>query len=173
MGKSILITGVPGSGKSALCEEFKRLGYRAYDIDSIHALSRVIDKTTGEVSKNYDSGDLESVKRHKFIRDKDILQEHISKNSEDIVFYCGNASNIDDLLSLFDKIFLLEVSEKVLRERLVSRTDNNFGRTPEIQDWILGWKKWWEDNMCKKGAISISGDLSLREIADNIAKMCE
>jgi broad-specificity NMP kinase len=173
MGKSILITGVSGSGKSAVCEELKKLGHNAYDIGYLRDLCRVVDKKTGEISKDYDPRSLESVKKHKFIRDKNLLQEFISKNSEGTVFYCGSASNIDDLLPLFDKIFMLEVSDNVLCERLASRTSNNFGRTPEIQAWILSWKKGWEDHMREKGAIVMDGNRSLREMADSITKMCE
>lgn len=90
------------------------------------------------------------------------------KNSKGIVFYCGTASNLDDLLPLFDKIFLLKVSQKVLRQRLSTRTSNEFGRTSEVQKWVFSWKKWWEDYMKEKGATVINASRSLREIATDI-----
>ena len=92
----------------------------------------------------------------------------MNKNSNGIVFYNGVASNLDDLLPLFDKVFLLEVGEKILRERLSTRTSNGFARTAEVQDHLFSWKKWWEDNMKEKGAIIIDASRSLREVANDI-----
>jgi dephospho-CoA kinase len=170
MDRSILITGVAGSGKSAVCDELKRLGHKAFDIDSLRALCRVVDKTTGEISKGCDFRSLESVKRHKFIRDRDMLREFIRENSGGIVYYLGNASNIDELLPLFDKVFMLEASEKTLCERLACRTSNDFGRTPEIQQWILGWKRVWEDHIREKGATVVDANRGLQDIAADIVK---
>ncbi len=53
MNKSIFVTGVPGSGKSAVCEELKKLGYRAYDIEEMQGLFLMINKKTGEIAKDH------------------------------------------------------------------------------------------------------------------------
>ncbi len=170
MNKSILITGVAGSGKSAVCNELKKLGYKTYGIEDMDGLFATVDKKTGKIADDRDNDDLESVKQYDWICDKNKLQQLISKNSKGIVFYCGTASNLDDLLNLFDGIFLLEVSQKVHRKRLSTRTSNAFGRTSEVQKWIFSWKKWWEDHMREKGAIVIDANHSLREIANDIIK---
>ena len=168
MNKSILITGVAGTGKSAICDELNKLGYKAFSIEDIDGLFKMVDKKTGKPFKNFDNDNLELVKQTDWICDKKKLQQLIRKNSNGIVFYCGTASNLDDLLPLFDKIFLLKVSQKVLRERLNTRTSNDFGRTSEVQKWVFGWKKWWEDHMIEKGAITIDANRSLKEIATDI-----
>lgn len=93
------------------------------------------------------------------------------KNSNGIVFYSGTASNLDDLLPLFDNIFLLKVSQKVLCERLSTRTSNDFGRTAEVQKWVFSWKTWWENHMKENGAIVIDASRSLQEVAENIVRM--
>ncbi len=170
MNKSILITGVAGSGKSAVCKELKKLGYKAYDIEGIAGLFKMVDKKTGKPAKNYDNYNLESVKQADWICNKKKLQQLMLKNSKGIVFYCGTASNLDDLLPLFDKIFLLKISQKVLRKRLSKRTSNDFGRTSEVQRWIFSWKKWWEDHMREKGAIVIDANHPLQKIATDIIK---
>ena len=90
------------------------------------------------------------------------------KNSQGIVFYCGTASNLDDLLPLFDKLFLLKISKKLLRERLSTRTSNDFARTREVQDWVFSYKSWWENHMKEKGAIAIDSSRLLREVANDI-----
>jgi len=168
MNKSILITGVAGSGKSAVCDELNDLGYKAFGIEDIDGLFTMVDQKTGKPVKNFDFDNFESAKQTDWICDKNKLQRLMCKNSGGIVFYCGTASNIDDLLPLFDKIFLLKVNQKVLRERLSKRTSNDFGRTPEIQEWILSWKKSWEDRRIEKGAIVIDASRSLQEVAMDI-----
>lgn len=170
MNKSILITGIAGSGKSAMCDELKKLEYKAYGIEDIDGLFTMVDKKTGKIIKNHDNGDLESCKQYDWICNKNKLLRLMRKNSKGIVFYCGTASNLDDLLLFFDKFFLLRVSQKILRERFSKRKSNDFGHTPEVQKWIFSWKKWWEDHMCEKGAIVIDADRGLREIATEIVK---
>ena len=170
MNKSILVTGVTGSGKTALCKELKKLDYKAYSIEDMSGFFKMVSKKTKKPIKNYNNYNLESVKQHDWICNKKKLQQLIKKNSKEIVFYCGTASNLDDLLPLFDKIFLLKVNEKVLRERLSTRTSNDFGRTPEVQKWILSWKKWWEDHMLEKGATIINANRNLKEVAKDVVK---
>lgn len=170
MNKSILITGVAGTGKSAVCDELNKLGYQAFGIEDIDNLFSIAHKKTGKQFKNYDNDDLEKVKQADWICNKKKLQHLMHKNSEGIVFYCGTASNLDDLLPLFDKIFLLKVSQKILRERLSTRTSNDFARTAEVQKWVFSWKTWWENHMKEKDAIVIDASRSLREVAENIIR---
>ncbi|MDO8660613.1 MAG: AAA family ATPase [Candidatus Woesearchaeota archaeon] len=168
--KSILITGVAGSGKSAVCKELKKLGFPACDIESVNGLFKMVDRKTGKKATSHNNDSLDSVKQHDWICDKNKLKKLIASNSKCLVFYCGTASNLDDTLSLFEKIFLLKVSSKILCERLSSRTSNAFGRTYKVQKWILSWKKWWEDHMCEKGAIIIPANRSLKLVVADIVK---
>ena len=170
MNKSILITGVAGTGKSAVCDELNKLGYTALDIEDINGLFTMVHKKTGKPFKDYDNYDFEKVKQADWICDKKKLQYLMRKNSKGIVFYCGTASNLDDLLPLFDKIFLLKVSQRQLRERLSTRTSNDFGRTTEVQKWVFSWKKWWENHMIEKGSIVIDASRSLREVVEDIIR---
>lgn len=170
MKKSILITGVAGIGKSAVCDELNKLGYKAFGIEDIDGLFTMVHKKTSKPFKNYDNDDFEKVKQADWICDKKKLQRLIRKDAEGIVFYCGTASNLDDLLPLFDRIFLLKTSQKILRERLSTRTSNDFGRTAEVQKWVFSWKTWWENHMKEKGAIIIDASRSLQEVTENIIR---
>ena len=168
MDQSILITGVAGTGKSAVCDELNKLGYKAFGIEDIDGLFSMVNKKTAKAFKDYDNDDFEKVKQADWICDKKKLQSLMRNNSNGIVFYNGTASNIDDLLPLFDKIFLLKVSQKILRERLSTRTSNDFARTAEVQEWLFSWKTCWENHIKEKGAIVIDASRSVREVANEI-----
>lgn len=171
MRKSILVTGIAGSGKSIICKELNKQGYRAYDIEGMKDLFRMLDKETGKIFENYDNNDLEKIKQGDWICDVNKLRNLIDSENNGLIFYCGTASNIDEILPLFDTVILLKVSPEVLHQRLSLRRPGDFGNTKEVQDWILGWKDWWEDSMRDKGAIIINGDGNPEEAVKNIIKI--
>lgn len=170
MNKSILITGVAGSGKSTVCQELKKLGYKAHDIENMRGLFEMIDKKTGKPTKDYSNHDFEKVKGHDWICNKKKLQQIIKKNSG-LVFYCGIGSNIIDVFPFFDKVILLKANRKNTCERLTNRKSNDFGRISEVQKWIFTWKKWLEDSMIEKGAIVVNANQKLSEVANDIVKI--
>lgn len=173
MGKSILITGVAGSGKSAVSDELRTLGYQTFDIENIDGLFTMIDKTTGRPFNDYDNDNFAKVKQGEWICNQKKLEKLIKKNSDALVFYCGTASNLDVLMPLFDQTFLLRVDQNILRRRLTDRTSNDFAKTTEVQDWVMEWKDWWEDQMIAKGAVVIDASRPLAEVAEEIIKKSE
>ena len=168
MHKNILITGICASGKSAVCDELKKLGHNAHSIEDIKGICTLVNKKTRKKVTNHDNDNLKSIKDSDWICRQNKLKELMRANPKGTVFYCGIVSNLNDILPLFDKIFLLRTNQKVLRKRLSTRKSNDFGRTPEVQKWVFSWKKSWEDNMRKKGAIFINANRTLREIATDI-----
>lgn len=170
MNKPILITGVAGSGKSAVSDKLRTIGYKAFDIENIDGLFTMINKTTGQPFADYDNDDFDKVKQGEWICDLEKLKKIIQQNSDDLVFYCGTASNLDELMPLFDKTFLLQIDHQTTRHRLTDRTSNDFGRTAEVQDWILEWKDWWEEQMIAKGAIVIDASRPLVQVVRDIVK---
>jgi len=172
MNKSILITGIAGSGKSTICKELKKHGYKTYDIEDIKGFFTMVNKNTGKSFHDYDNDNLKSIKKGHWICNKRKLQQLIRKNKKGIVFYCGTGSNIEEVLPLFDKVILLKASQKTLRQRLSKRKTNDYGRTPEIQKWILSWKSRWESYYIKKGAIPINASRNLSQVVADILKRC-
>ena len=168
MKKSVFVTGLAGSGKSTICQKLGEMGYKSYDIEKIKGLFKMVDKETGEVIEGYDNDDLKKVKKGKWICDKEKLQEIMNSEKSEIAFYCGNASNYDDIISLFNKVVLLLVSPEVMGQRLSTRKRGGFGRTKEVQDWVMTWKDWWENDIRERGVITINADGSLEKIAKEV-----
>lgn len=171
MSDSILITGVAGSGKSTVCKELQRRGYAAYDIENITGLFAFLDKTTGKPATDYWANDPEWFERNSWTCDVGKLEELMLANQRRPAFYCGIAANLDDLLPLFDRVFVLTAGAETLRKRLSERQPSDFGRAPAIQEWLLGWKGEWEDKMRQTGAVMVGTDRGLLEVVDDIIRI--
>jgi dephospho-CoA kinase len=168
--KSILITGISGSGKSTICRELKRRGYKAYDIERIRPLFSMVHKESGKVVRAWDNRDFDLIKQMDWICDKRKLARLIRTHKRGTVFYCGTASNIDELRSLFDRVLLLRCSPSVLRERLRTRTTNDFARDPRVQRWVLRSKNKWENHLRGDVAVVIDANQSLAKTTEDVLK---
>lgn len=173
MKKSILITGVAGAGKSTVSAKLREQGYASYEIETIPGLFRTVDKETDESFKNFDEQNPEHVVRAKWICDEDTLSGIIKKENTELTFYCGTSSNIQKLLHLFTMTIVLSASHLNTRERLTHRTSHDFGKSKEVQDWLLSWKDNWEQFMKEKGAILINSDKAPIEIAEEIVNIAK
>lgn len=168
MNQSVLITGVAASGKSAVCDELNRLGYTAYDIEAIKGLFKLVDAKTGEQIEKNNNENLALVQQSLWICDKDKLKEMILVNKSRTTYFCGVSSNISDIVQLLDKVFILVVNDDIIRDRLSSRTSNDYGRTKEVQDWILSWKGDFDDHLVRAGAIAIDANQNISQVAAEI-----
>ena len=173
MNRAILVTGVAGSGKSTTCWELKRRGYSAYDIENIPGLFAFVNKSTRKPVSDYGYDDPEWFEKHNWICDKVKLERLVLDNQPNLGFYCGIASNMEDLFPIFGKVFLLTVSPESLRERLSKRRADDFGQAPPIQEWLLGWKDTWEKEMRRKGAVVINAEWEVGKVVDEVIRAVE
>jgi broad-specificity NMP kinase len=102
----VLITGMSGTGKSALVHELRRRGYRAYDAD--------------------DDGFSEPRAGGRWGWQADLVAELLAHDTERLLFFAGCSEEQIELP--FDYRVLLTVGESVLIDRLRTRTGNRYGR---------------------------------------------
>ena len=102
-----LVTGNPGSGKSALARELAGRGLLVIDPDDDPELAHWQDAAGNQV-RGPQRPDEEWLRWHRWVwsrpRMKEVLAGHASA-----VFVCGIARNQDELLDLFDRVFLLHI----------------------------------------------------------------
>jgi broad-specificity NMP kinase len=170
--KKILITGVSGSGKSTLCKVLRDLGEETYSIEEdIEGMFEMYRKGTNEIFEDFDNSNPEMIAASEWRCSVERLKELIATQKNERAFYCGVASNMDDILPLFNKAFMLKTSSEVLHERLSNREGTeDMGGTEESRQAVLGWKDWWEETMQDKGMIAIPADRSPNETAKEIIK---
>ncbi len=170
MKKSVLLCGVSGTGKSTLCGTLSEMGYKATDLEEIPGLYTMYDTATGEAMLDtvWNNDDPEIVKRMKWMCDLKMLAGILENEEGDIAFYAGSAENITEMMSLFTKVFVLTAPESVIRHRLATRTSNDFGRVEAVQDMVIGWKDWFEENAQDHGAVLVDSERPLEIVATEI-----
>lgn len=173
MNKSVLVTGIPGTGKTVIAEELKKLGYTAFDMEEVDGLFGLYHKETGEELKDYSEykKSLNNIKKYDWNINVDRLKNLMKENSGGIVFYCGTGGNILEVISLFDLTIMLTINDDAIRHRLTHRSTNDFGNTSEVQEWVISWKDWFEDGVKEFNPIVVDANKSLEEVTSNIIEL--
>ena len=95
--------------------------------------------------------------------------EQLARMARDqVVFLCGSVENEDEVWELIDIVICLVLDESTLRERLATRTTNQFGKTPGELDAILGWNRTIEATYQAFGALVVNANQALTDVVDEI-----
>lgn len=162
MGKSVLVTGFTGSGKSTLREVFRQKDYITCDID--RQFAHWVDKVTEEEQK-YHVDDADMHTRIEWRLKEEDFNDWLETESNSLVMVFGTTDDLYKSLHLFDKIFLLEyTSSETLKERLASRPIGGYGKTTHECDAALSSYLDYQSRMKQMGAITIDCTLPPEEI---------
>lgn len=169
----VYITGLSGSGKSTVCKELKKKGFEAYDADG-EGFNRWCDMATGKVVKGNSIKKIDTEERYKkYSWDTSRKKvEKLSKSVENkLAFLCGVSGNEETVWDLFSKVICLIIDEKTLRNRIKTRTSNDFGKIPLELEMLLEWHKSYPGDYLKQGAVAIDANRSLKMVVDDILKL--
>jgi shikimate kinase len=116
--RKVLVTGMSGTGKSTALADLARRGFEVVDTD---------DAPWNEWSEE-DGGHV--------WRD-DLIEELLSRDRGATLFISGTVSNQGRFYSRFDAVVLLSAPVEVLLDRIESRTNNRYGKSPDDRALIL------------------------------------
>ena len=126
----VWVTGVPGSGKSAVCAVLKAQGHLAVDADW-EGVNCWVSRATGErvVDRPHP---LPTGWRNDYAWhiDTDRVRALAAEISDGVGFVAGTVENEADAWDLFDHVVCLVIDDETLRYRLATRTTNAFGKDP-------------------------------------------
>ena len=169
----VYVTGLSGSGKSAVLREVNKRGFEARGVDE-EGFADWIDRETGEVAPfPHDDPTLDIhdwYAKHRWV----LSEERIAKVKKDadqrnrIVFLAGVAEGEQEVWHFFDKVIALSVDEATVRNRIESRQDNRFGKNPEEMAEVLSWLENYDETYRGFGALVIDATKPLDRVVDEI-----
>ncbi len=116
--RRILVTGMSGTGKSTALAGLAALGFQVVDTD---------DPPWSEWSEE-ESG---------YVWREDLVADLLAGAGDATLFVSGTVSNQGRFYPLFDAVVLLSAPGEVLLQRIVTRTTNDYGKSPEERALIL------------------------------------
>lgn len=158
-----LIDGVSGAGKTTICDELLKRGYKAVEADEV--LADWIDPLTGLPTDDHSS--------ENWHWDEKKFDALIQDTKEESLFICGGAMNKPDFLHHFSKIFTLHLDDETLKERLLNRTNNDYGKKPEELAFQLRENQVTEQYSKERGAILIDATQPIDTVVEEIIKNLE
>jgi predicted ATPase len=160
MGK-YLITGRPGSGKTAVIQELQRRGYQAFNTDDMSEVTQLEEQATGKVVPWPDG----PVDWNKYIWNwqEDGLRKLL--NLEGDVFIGAIVGNQREFYPPFDKIFALTITTETLRQRLDSHAHR---RTTAEKDKAIAVHDQKQARFEEQGLILVPADGPVNEVVDDI-----
>jgi shikimate kinase len=120
--KRILITGMSGTGKSAVIQELASRGYAAHDLDTPE-WSEWIDAAP--------SDGLTPVQGKDWVWRENRVRELLSGPEQGTLFISGCAENMNRFFPLIDCIILLSAPVETIVERLETRSPAGYGHLAE------------------------------------------
>lgn len=144
----VLITGMSGTGKSTLLRELASRGYTAVDVDE-PSRGLTFPRAGGELGWNVRA-----------------IRTLLSQATASPLFVAGCSDEQVDLYAEFDYIVLLSAPPETLRERLASRTGNDYGKSQEQLDAVLRYVETVEPLLRRRADLEIVTTIDVRRVAD-------
>jgi shikimate kinase len=141
----VLVTGMSGAGKTSVLDELRRRGYLAVDTD--------------DDGWELADGRWDEPRMH------DLLSRH------DDVIVSGTVDNQGRFYDRFHHVVLLSAPLNVLIERVTSRTNNPYGKTPQHRAEIAEYVRTVEPLLRRGATIELDGRRPVSELADAIEKL--
>lgn len=156
--KIYLVEGISGTGKTTVCEELKRRGYKAIEADE--EIAHYADPKTGLPTE-------EKIPDN-WLWNEEKFKEAIKQEGDEAVFICGGAMNQEDFKHHFTKVFTLRLDDETLKYRLLNRTNNDFGKKTEDLALVLEWNQGAIKYSKERGTILIDTSKPVSEVVDEI-----
>ncbi|MFB9305467.1 AAA family ATPase [Kibdelosporangium philippinense] len=148
--RKALITGMSGTGKSAVLLELAKRGHRVIDTDTDEWSEWTGDKTD-------------------WIWRADAMQDLLDQPGSLVVAGCK--SNQVDFYDSFDHVVLLSAPAEVLLDRIAQRTSNPYGKKPEEREEILGYLKEVEPLLREGATVQIDASQPLDAVVSDVERL--
>src|ERR1700688_5074635 len=119
--RNYLVEGLSGAGKSSVCEELIRRGYKAISTDRAWAYHANPDTGLPGGPVQHDN----------WMWDRQKAVSELENPEPETLFVCGSSRNRDNFRPYFTKIFNLRIDDDTMRRRLQARTADDGPLDPD------------------------------------------
>ncbi|MDX8036860.1 AAA family ATPase [Lentzea sp. BCCO 10_0856] len=162
------MTGTSGAGKSTVCALLKSRGRSTIDADW-EGYNHWVGRTSGEVVVDPpDPVPAGWLDRFGWRMSRAKIEALAARTPDETVFLCGCVENEAEVRDLFTHVVCLVIDSETLRDRLLTRTTNSFGKHPEELVASLEHNDGVEATYRALGATIIDGTRPLVEVADAV-----
>jgi broad-specificity NMP kinase len=169
--RNYLIEGVSGTGKTSVATELQRRGY--HTIHGDRELAYQGDPRTGHpldiIADDPDKQDVAFAHEH-HLWNVDKVRALLADHSHQVSFFCGASRNVQQIIDLFDGVFVLDVDVETLKQRLTDRPEDEFGGKPAEREFVLRLHATKQD--IPKTALIIDATAPLASVVDDILSKC-
>ncbi len=158
MMKTVLITGMSGTGKTTVINELALQGYAAVDLDNDRF------SVWADAEEDPDQPDNEVRPGKDWIWNTEAVQQLLSGQHTNPLFVSGCASNMARFYPQFTHIILLAAPAAVLVQRLRLRQQPAYGHTDEEINRILRLKQSIEPLLKQAAGLEIDTSLPLPSV---------
>jgi hypothetical protein len=167
-----LVTGVSGTGKSAVLGELRGRGCLARGVDE-DGYADWVSRRTGAaevIPRGDPQFDIHAwYQAHDWVLNAwrvSVLSRAAARCGRP-VFLCGSALGEADVWHLFDRVVALVADVPTIERRLVARA-GDYGKAPEELAMIIGWHDGFEESYRRFGAVIVDATQPLHEVADQV-----
>jgi dephospho-CoA kinase len=158
--QKVLLTGMSGTGKSAVIHELAARGYKAIDTDA--------DEWCEWVNVAADDGRPGATAGPDWVWREDRIRRLLSTDDAEVLFVSGCKTNQGKFYPQFDHIVLLSAPADVLLERLATRTTNPYGKIPEELARILRHVQTVEPLLRSAASLEVDTSVPVEEVVEAI-----
>lgn len=171
------IAGISGAGKSTVLSELSQQGYEAYDVDVAGPVTaKWHNDITGYVhpksSVKAAARTPEFIATHSWRVQRQEVEELARQAGDNPVFLGGTIANEPEIHDFLQTVFALVIDDETLRHRLVTRTNNDWGKQTHELAHSLEMNKELAEQYGKLGYVVIDAsqptDKIIAEILEHI-----
>ena len=164
-----LITSRSGAGKTTICQELLHRGYPAVDGDRAPGLAGWFERVSEQpVTMDYSQPVIDP-DVYAWNWDAAVLAGILA--NRETLYVCGSADNSVDFFDRFDKVFVLTLEPATQRQRLAARSEHDYGKSPAMQDIIIGEQRAFVVEALAHGAIAVDAMPPVTQIVDRILEL--
>jgi dephospho-CoA kinase len=146
----VLVTGMSGTGKSAVLAELERRGHHAVDTDY---------------------RDWKDMSGPEPLWREERIAELLDAHSDGMLFVGGCVANQGRFYPRFDAVVLLSAPKEVILERVATRESNEFGRSDDEREQIVRDLEETEPLLRVGATNEIDTSVPLTEVADELERI--